>query len=72
MKLIPNAGRTLLRSSSIWCVYAAGAFEVVPEIIPYFADYLPRWLVILTLVLSIVFRVIPQKSLSGDRSNAYQ
>ena len=66
-KLVSNPGRVLLRSLSMWCVYLAGLAEVVPYIVPYLDDYIPRWLSVVFLVLAPLARVIPQRKLHADQ-----
>ncbi|MBB2699637.1 UNVERIFIED_ORG: hypothetical protein GGD58_004826 [Rhizobium pisi] len=38
MKLIRNKRRVLTWSLSMWCVYLAGLFELLPYVVPYLDD----------------------------------
>ncbi|MGO7157037.1 DUF7940 domain-containing protein [Rhizobium leguminosarum] len=64
--LVHNWRRVLARSLSLWCVYFAGAFELAPYIVPYLDGYIPPWLSIVLLLLSVPARVIDQR-LSNDK-----
>lgn len=67
MKLIPNAGRTLLRSWTLWLVYLAGLLDVLPYVVPYLDDYLPPWLSIACLLAAPLARIVYQPSISGEK-----
>lgn len=63
--LVPHWRRVLVRSLSLWCVYFAGAFELAPYIVPYLDGYIPPWLSIVLLLLSVPARVIDQRLSHG-------
>lgn len=63
--LVPHWRRVLVRSLSLWCVYLAGAFELAPYIVPYLDGYIPPWLSIVLLLLSVPARVIDQRLSHG-------
>ena len=67
MKIVPHWRRVLTRSLAMWLVYAAGALELIPYIIPYADAYLPHWLSIAVLLLSPVGRVIDQGGLDAPK-----
>ncbi|KEC75482.1 hypothetical protein RLPCCGM1_c0859 [Rhizobium leguminosarum bv. phaseoli CCGM1] len=50
----------------MWCVYAAGLLEVVPYIVPYLDDWIPKWLSILFLAASPIARLIHQPALKEN------
>ena len=62
---VPNKGRVLTRSLSMWCVYLAGALEILPYLVPYLDGVIPRWLSIVILLLSPLARIIHQGGLDG-------
>lgn len=72
MKLVNNWRRVLLRSYAMWCVYLAGLLDLIPNIVPFTADYIPTWASIALLALSPIVRIIHQHSLSGRGNNADQ
>ncbi|NDK54034.1 hypothetical protein HLI03_32155 [Rhizobium laguerreae] len=63
--LVHNWRCVLARSLSLWCVYFAGTFELAPYIVPYLDSYIPPWLSIALLLLSIPARVIDQRLSNG-------
>lgn len=65
--LVPNWRRVLLRASSLWPVYLASALELAVEFVPYVADLLPRWVLLILLLLTPVFRIIRQEKLHADQ-----
>ncbi|ANM09629.1 hypothetical protein B5K08_05955 [Rhizobium leguminosarum bv. trifolii] len=66
MRLVKHKRRVLARSLSMWCVYAAGFLEVVPYIVPYLDDWIPKWLSILFLAASPIARLIHQPALKEN------
>jgi hypothetical protein len=67
MKLVRHKRRRLLLSYSMWPVYIAGLFNILPYIVPYFDDWVPHWVVVLVLVLSPLGACIHQESLHADQ-----
>ncbi|MBY3434810.1 hypothetical protein [Rhizobium laguerreae] len=66
MKLVSNPGRVLVRSLSMWCIYAAGLAEIIPYIVPYLDAFIPTWLSIALLLASPLLRVVDQGGLSHN------
>lgn len=67
MRLVANWRRVLLRASSLWPVYAASVLELAVEFVPYVADWVPRWALLILLLLTPFFRVIRQEKLHADQ-----
>jgi hypothetical protein len=70
MKLVNGWHRVLLRSYALWCVYLAGALDILPYVVPYVSDFIPNWASVALLMLSPVARIIQQQALSGESDNA--
>ncbi|NTG48564.1 hypothetical protein G6M04_14320 [Agrobacterium rhizogenes] len=66
-KLVPHPGRALLLALSMWPVYLAGLLAIVPYIAPYLDGYIPKWLLILILLLSPLGRIIDQGGIDADK-----
>lgn len=69
MTLVPHWRRVLLRAWSLWPVYLVAGFELAAEVVPYLSDFLPRWLVILILLLNPLLRIIRQGSLHASEQD---
>ncbi|NTG61848.1 hypothetical protein G6L45_16330 [Agrobacterium rhizogenes] len=66
LKIVDRPGRALLLAYSMWPVYLAGLLGIAPYIVPYFDGIVPRWLVILILLLSPLGRIIDQGGIDAD------
>ncbi|MBX4899172.1 DUF7940 domain-containing protein [Rhizobium bangladeshense] len=66
MKLIRNRRRVLTWSLSMWCVYLAGLFELLPYVVPYLDDFIPKWLSAGILLMSPIARIIHQENLRDE------
>ncbi|ANL52870.1 hypothetical protein [Rhizobium phaseoli] len=66
MRLVKHKRRVLTWSFSMWCVYFAGLFELLPYIVPYLDDWIPKWLSILFLAASPIARLIHQPALEEN------
>lgn len=69
MTLVPNWRRVLLHAWSLWPVYLVAGFELAAEVVPYLSDFLPRWLVVLILLLNPLLRIIRQGSLHASEQD---
>jgi len=67
LKLVPRPGRALLLALSMWPVYLAGLLAIAPYIVPYLDGYVPKWLLILILLLSPFGRIIDQGGIDADK-----
>lgn len=70
MKLIPNAGKVLKKSSSIKFIGGSVLLQIVATAIPYFMDYIPSGPLqigaIAVTAAAGVARVIKQQGLGND------
>ncbi len=69
MIFVPHWRRVLLHAWSLWPVYLVAGLEIAAEVVPYLADFLPRWLVVLILLLNPLLRIIRQGSLHASEQD---
>jgi hypothetical protein len=59
-KLIADAGAVAKRALSLRFIEAAALADILLNLVPYVADWLPWWLTLLLLVAAWIGRLIPQ------------
>ena len=68
--LIRNRKQVLLKALSLWCVYLAGFLEILPYIVPYLDNVIPRWASLVLLALAPFARLIKQDNLATGGDDA--
>jgi len=67
IQLIPNWRQVLKRAWSVWCIYLAGALEILPYIVPYLDEWIPRWLSIVVLLVAPIARILEQRNVDAGK-----
>jgi hypothetical protein len=73
MQLIPDVRRVLARAYSLRLMELAALSNIIINVVPYTADYLPWWLTLVLLAGAYVGRLVAQRDApSTEATNANQ